>query len=115
VDELQRRIAAEAFLDEVFDGLDVVVGRAFDRLDAPGILDGEVVRELAQHCDFRRVEGRQFDDSGLRRQRQQPFDFDPHAGLDQPVFREDRTQRIDLGGVASIDGRQGGQCVVGHP
>ncbi len=38
-------VAGDTFLDEILDGLDVVVGRALDGLDARGVVFGEIVRD----------------------------------------------------------------------
>ena len=54
--------------------------------------------------------GGEFDDARLVGQREQPFDLDPHARLDQAVLGEDRAQRVDLAGVAAIERGQGEQA-----
>ena len=55
-------------------------------------------------------ERRELDDARLRGQRQQPFDLDEHARLDQAVFGEDRAQMLDLGRVTAVERGQGEQC-----
>jgi hypothetical protein len=46
-------------------------------------------------------------DARLMGQRQQPFHFDLHAGLDQAEFGKDRPQGIDLAGIAAIERGEG--------
>jgi hypothetical protein len=114
---LERRVAFQPFLEEVLDRLDVVVGGRLDLLDVRGVGDGEAVGERAQAADGVVVEGGQFGDGGLRRQRQQPFDLHTHAGADQPVLGEDRPQRVDLARIAAVERGQGEELAfdgVGH-
>ena len=75
----------------------------------------KLVGERAQACGGGLGERRELDDARLVGQRQQPFDLDLHARLDQAVLGEDRAQRIDLAGIAAIERGQGEQRGVrGH-
>ncbi len=118
VDEFERRaevgLLAEPFLDEVFDRLDIVVGRRFDRLDPVGVLDPELLTEGQQAGTGGRIEGRQFDDAGLVGECDQPGQFNPNAGMDQAEFGEDRPQWIGAGSVAAIDRGQGREAMRAH-
>jgi hypothetical protein len=118
VDELERgaqvRVVLQAFLDQVFDGLDVVVGRALDFLDARGVGDREVRRQRLEAIARGGVERRELADALFVGQRQQPLHFHPHARLDQPVLGKDRAQGIDLGGVAAVERGEGEERGVGH-
>ena len=108
-------VVLQAFLDEVFDRLDVVVGGALDLLDARGVGDGEVVGQRAAGVRARPASnGASSTMPGFVGQREQPFDLDPHARLDQAVLGEDRAQRVDLAGIAAIERGQGEQRGVGH-
>ena len=117
VHEFQRRaefgVVLELFLDQVFDRLDVVVGRGLDRLDPRRVLDRKTLGQRAQPRGGGGGERLQFDDARIAGQRQQPFDFHLHPRPDQAVFGEDRAQRVDLAGVAAIERGQGGEG-VGH-
>ena len=103
-------IAGDAFLDEILDGLDVVVGRALDRLDARGVVvarnrprsPASVVRASAEN-------GVTSPMPFVVAKREQPAHLDQHAPLHQTVFAEDRTQRLDFGGIAAVERRQGGE------
>jgi len=121
VHELQRRgqflVVAQALLDEVLHRLDVVVGGGLDFLDPDGILDREVRGQRPQASGGRLRKRGQLHDAILCGQRQQPFHLDLHAGVDQAVLRQDRTQRIDLAGIAAVNrgqGEEGGVRGVGH-
>ena len=110
----QIRAALQFFLDEILDGFDVMVGGALDGLDAFGIGHAEIGGDTAQIRDLFGIEFRQFGDTGFGGQRDQPFDFHMHAGFDQPVLGKDRTQGVDLAGIAAIGRGKGEQGVFGH-
>src|SRR5690606_14422038 len=56
----------------------------------------------------------QLDDARFGGQREQPFDLDPDPRMDQPMLGKHRPQRIDLGGVAAVERRQGEELGVWH-
>jgi hypothetical protein len=118
VHEFKRRrqalVVLQPLLDEVLDRLDVVVGGPLDLLDPRRVGSAEALghRPQAGRGGFR--QGSEFDDARLGRQGQQPLDLDPDPGPDQSEFREDRTQRRDLAGVAAIERGQCEQGLFGH-
>ena len=104
----------EFLLEEVLDGLDVVVGGLLDVLDALRVRQGELGGDLV---DRLRLRGRELAlaDLRIRRKRLEPRALDEHAPLDEPelgkdllqlgalvriapVYRADRQQRIDVHG-----------------
>lgn len=108
VDELadlgQFRQRGGLLLEQVLHGLHVVVGGAFDFLDALGMLELEVFGELVQQGVGFGGEGRHFRNAGVGGEALQPAHFDLDAETDQAVFTEDRTQGAGFAGVAAIDG-----------
>ena len=108
-DGVEFGVAFDLFLQEVLDRLHVVVGGAFDVLDALGILDTEFTDDAIQHGVGIRGEGRHFSDLGVGGQALQPAHLDDDAGTDQAEFTEVLAQGLGLGAIAAIDGRQGGE------
>ena len=95
-------------LDDVLDGLDVVVRHRLDLLHTLGVGGGEIGVERPQGGEFRAV------DVGQLRQRQLAqgdeilhFDTDPVA--DQGLFRKIIGEFFRFVAVASVDGRDGGK------
>jgi hypothetical protein len=74
----------ESFPQPVFDGLDVVVGRALDRLDALGVDGGERRRRCIESGASIRAERRDFGDRRLLGERDEPRDLDAHARAISP-------------------------------
>ncbi len=99
----QRSVAAHSLLDEVFDRLDVMVGAAFDRLDARTVVDAKRFADGQQRRTLILAESRQVGDSWVVGQRQQPGGLDLHATMHQTVFTEDRAQRRRLRGITAIE------------
>ena len=92
VDELlhrgQLRHLPDLFLEEVLDGLHVVVGRAFDLLDPRGALEIEAVDDVVE-VEIRFLsERRDLGDLRMRGERLEPTHLDQHAVADQPVLAE---------------------------
>ena len=100
-------------LDEVFDGLDVVVGGLFDLLDAFGVAQREVLVDVAQGGVVSFVKVGELR-KGQFAQGDEVFDFDLYAVADQGKFRKVVAQLIDFAAVASIDGRNGCESVQFH-
>ena len=98
-------VVADALLDEIFDRLDVVVGRALDFLDLLAVDRGKRVGDRAQFCPRRGGERRDFDYRFFIGERLEPAHFDENAPLHQTVLAEDRAQGLDLGGDAMLLGK----------
>ena len=94
--------------EEVFDGFHVVVGRAFDLLDALGVGRREVAVESAQP-----LEGGGADLLQLGQRQTAEGDeilyLHAYAIADQGVFREVVGQALRHLAVAAVDGRNGSQ------
>ncbi len=95
--------SGEALLQPVLDGLDVVIGAPFDRLDPRGIVGRELSRDvLQQRADLRRKRGH-FGDAGLVGERHEPRYFDAHPRAYQSILAEMLAQRRDLGRVTAVE------------
>jgi hypothetical protein len=113
-DAVELGIAGEPLGDEVLDRLHVVVGRALDGLDAARGLQGHVFGEVVEDPAHDRREGRQLRDARVAREELHPADLGPDPEADQAVLAEDVPQRVELGGVAPVEGRDGGERVAVH-
>ena len=102
----------DALLQPVFDGLDVVVGRALDRLDARCVGDAKRRGDLLERGPVGVRERRHFGDRALGRECQQPRHFDANALANQCELAELVAQRVDLSRVAAVERRQRGQPCV---
>ncbi len=100
------RHTGETFLQPVFDRLDVVVGRALDRLDPLSVGDAEVTSCLRNLLASRRAEWADFDDAGLVGKRLEPGQLDTDALADQRVFAEMFGKCGDLAAIPAIERRQ---------
>ncbi|MDT4809297.1 hypothetical protein FQZ97_421790 [compost metagenome] len=113
VDELadlgQFRQLGGLLLEQVFHGLDVVVGGALDFLDALGVLQLEVFGQLVEQGIGFGGEGRDFRDAGVGGEALQPADLHLDAATDQAVFTEDRAQGAGFAGVAAVYGGNRGE------
>jgi hypothetical protein len=105
--------ACEALLQPILDRLDVVVGRALDRLHAGRVVRRERRRSGLQRLSSLRAKRRDFGNLRFVRQRDQPGDFDLHPGADETVFAEDAGEGRDLRAVAAVQGRQRREGGVG--
>ena len=104
--------SVEAFADEVFDGLHVVLRGRFELGEPVDLGLPEIVGQRPQRggllcCERRRPE------HPVTRQVDQPLDFDLHAGAVQPRLREVIAEADHRGTVAAVEraerlGRQGG-------
>ena len=110
MDELGRGrdlgMPGEAFLQPVLDRLDVVVGAGLDFLDAGRVGFGEGGRRLPQFAHRRRGKRPDLGQTGILRQRNQPFDLDPHAIADQRRLAAIGGERGELLMVAPVQGRE---------
>jgi len=100
-------LGCEALAEPVLDRLDVVVGAPLDRLDRVGVGGRERIDEVVQERAFGGARRRQLRDPGVG-QSEKPLDLDAHSAAHQAVLRQPRSQRVDLGGIAPVEGRQRG-------
>ena len=96
-------IVLETFLEPVFDSLDVVVRRRLDLLHLVGIRYGETGNHQVEFGDGVAGERRHFGDLGRGGQRLEPFDLDADTVADQAEFGKMGAQRLDLGGIATVE------------
>ncbi len=106
---VQFRNAGNFFLDEVLDRFHIVIGGAFDVLDALGVLKAELTDQTVQN--FVGFGGKlgYLSYSGMSGQLLQPADLDGYPVPDQAIFTENFTEDADLAAIASIDRGNGGQ------
>ncbi|MNY65363.1 hypothetical protein D3C86_2026250 [compost metagenome] len=81
-----------------------MVGGALDFLDALGVLELEVFRQLVEQGVGLGGERRDFRDAGMGGQALQPAHFHLNAATDQAEFAEDRAQGAGFAAVAAING-----------
>ncbi|MNQ88441.1 hypothetical protein D3C85_1037010 [compost metagenome] len=105
---LQLGVALDLLLEPVLHGLDVVVGHSLDVLDAGGVGFGEVLHQRLQLRLGIGRELRHVGQAGLG-QGDQPVDLDLHAVAHEGRLGEPLAQRVGLGGITAIDGRQCGE------
>lgn len=103
----------DLFLDEVFHGLDVVVGYALNVLHAGGICLGEVGVDGAQQCLDGLCDACQLW-QGEFCKTDEIFDFDTHAIANECELGEIVGQVGRLGAVSPVDGRNGREHVQFH-
>ena len=101
----QFRQGLAARLEPVLDRLDVVVGGLLDVLDRLGVGLGEAQHEVAQQAARRFRQGLELGEAGVG-QGDEPLDLDLHAAVHQAELRQQRAQRGDLGGIATVQRRQ---------
>jgi hypothetical protein len=101
-DVVQLRQLGGLLLEQVLDGLDVVVGGALDFLDALGVLKLEIAGQLVQRGVGFGAEGRHFADLRVSGKALEPADLDQGAETDQAVFAEDRAQGLGFAGVTAV-------------
>ena len=105
----QLRFCREAFLEKVFHGLDVVIRRVLDGLDA--LRGGQVealINVVQQGFGIRRKRGH-FRDIRLCGQCAQPRDLDPEPVVHEAVFGEYLAQVPCFIGITTINRGQSGQ------
>ena len=99
-------VVGHAALQEVLDGLHVVVGGALEGLDGLGVGAAEVLHDGFQALAGGWAEGLQFGQAGVG-QGDEPGHFHLHAVAHEGGLGPVGAQRRDLGGIAAIQGRQG--------
>ena len=100
-------------LQNIFDRLDVVVGRGFDLLDTQCIRLREIEVERPQRFEFRLFDPGQFRQRQLA-QGDEIFDLDPNAVANQGILRKIIGQFLRLISVATVHGRNGSKFVQQH-
>ena len=103
-----------ALLEPVLNCLDIVVGRALDRLDAHRVGRGEFHAYALQVYACRVGKRCHLYKQRFIGQCGKPRKLDAYTLAYQRIFAEVFAQRIDLGRVASVERRQCQECGVGH-
>mmetsp|Transcript_15870 Transcript_15870/g.47621 ORF Transcript_15870/g.47621 Transcript_15870/m.47621 type:complete len:824 (-) Transcript_15870:159-2630(-) len=101
----------ELLLDEVLDGLDVVVGDLLRGLDLLRLLEREVLGdgpELVRDARRQVLAGRQH-----LHEREEVLDLDVDAVPDQTELREEARELLGAAAVAAVDGRDGSELGQG--
>ena len=98
-------VARETFLQEVLDGLDVVIGARLYGLDLGAVGFGEAADDRVERFERGGGELRYFLDGRFGGERFEPFDFDQHAVADEAELAEIRSQRFDFAAVAPVERR----------
>ena len=93
---------AELLADEIFDSLDVVVGRRLDFLDPFGVVGRESVDDVIENVLDNGRQWPQFRYRGLVGQALQPANFDEHPKANQAVLAEDVAELVDLARIAAV-------------
>jgi hypothetical protein len=102
----------ELLLEEVLDGLHVMVGFALYGLDALRLVQRQAGGERLQQGQGLAFDRLQLDDAGLRGQREQPACLHRDAVANQPEFAENGSQPCGPAGIAAVHrghGCQGGR------
>ena len=97
-----------ATLDEVLDGLDVVIRLGLDRLDLGAVLDAEVTDQLSQAGFGVARQARQLGQAE-HREVEQPLDFNAQALAHEGKFGEHFPELGRLPAIAAVQRRQGGE------
>ena len=108
-DRFQFRQVAGLLLEQIFDGLHIMIGGALDFLYPLCMGKLEVIHQTVQKGVGVLGEGFDLRNAGVCGQALQPADLNLNSEAEQPVFAEDAAQACGLATVAAIDGRYGGQ------
>lgn len=95
-------------LDQILDGLYVVVGRSFDLLDFQSVGSGKVAVQIAQFLESAPIHVGQLRQRQLAK-RDEILHLYQHAVADQSQFRKIVGQHLALVAVAPVDRGYGGQ------
>jgi hypothetical protein len=107
-------IARQTVLEPVFHGFDIVIGAGLDGFDGVRIRDRKIGNNRVQLIDRGVRKFLAFRDFSSRSERLEPFDFDPDAIADEPVFREMNAQALDLCSIATVERRKRSECSECH-
>src|SRR6056297_3225929 len=108
-DRVELRHLLDFFLDEILNGFDIVVGGAFDGLDAFGVGKTEPGDYSVQETAGMRRESWNLGDQGVRGQFLQPADFYRHPVSDQAIFAENIAKNTDFIAIATVNRGNGCQ------
>ena len=98
--------ALEAFLQPIFDGLDIVIGSALDSLDPLGVGNAEVSLNFLEKRAGRGGKRRHLGDAGFVRDSFEPCELDTHALAHESEFAEMVGQNHHLGAITAVQRRQ---------
>jgi len=105
---LQFGVTVELGFDPVFDGLDVVVGGALDGLDGGAVGFAKTRQQRLQVGAGLGRQGLELGKAGVG-QGHEPGQLDLHAVAHVAQLAHQRAQGSQLGGIAAIERRNGGQ------
>ncbi len=97
------------FLQQILHRFDVMVGGAFDFLDALGMAQLEVVYQTVEQGIGLGGERLDLGDARMGSQTLQPTHLNLYAEAEQTIFTEDTAQGGSLAAVTAINGRYGSQ------
>lgn len=103
----------ESLLDEIFHGLDIVIGDLLDVLDPLCAFLIEVAIDIPQAFEKVVIEVLQLRQRQLT-QSDEILHLHTYAVADECIFREVVGQRLCLASIATIDRRDGRQCIQIH-
>ena len=110
---IQASDLVEALLDEILHGLDIVVSDLLDVLDTLSAILVEMAIDVAQTLEKVVIKVLQLRQGQLT-QSDEILHLYTNAVADQCVFREVVGQRLCLASIATIDRRDGRQCIQIH-
>ncbi len=106
---LQVDIVLELLGDQVLDGLDVMIRRRLDLLDATRVPGVELVRQLVEVAADDRGQGPEIVDFGPTREELHPADLGEGAQPNQPELAEQLPVAIGASRVAAVERGDGGE------
>ena len=109
-DCLELGIVRDLLLEEVLNGLDVVIGGALDLLHAASIVSSEVADDGFQSFVCLLAERRHFTDLRVASESLQPANLDDDPIANEPVLTEYLPKGFRLVTVTPIDGGDGSEC-----
>src|SRR5690606_18843844 len=98
--------AVELLPQEIFHGLDVVIGLLLERLDLQRVVVAEMVHDAVEDVLDGRIERPDLGQRRLVGEVLQPADFDQHSIANQRVFGQVLSKRRGLVRVAAIERRE---------
>ena len=101
-DGVELRIAFHRFLEEVFDGFDIVIGPRLDRFNSLGLRFIEFSDDAFKQAGRFTAKQGHLEDIGTLRQRLEPSHLDFNTSFDESEFGEDIAQGIHFSVIAAI-------------